>query len=115
MVMVLTFAGKSRRVPMRKLRKSPSVSSCQGFRDLFRDLFRHILFLPKVIFDIYSGTVDDFRVQTDLPGEGQAVHDKGGCEPVEVPEKKFQQTRRILRSRSRRRILKAIGCKRTSR
>ena len=55
--------------------------------------------------DIYSGTVDDFRVQPDLPGEGQAVHDEGGCEPVEVPEEKVQQTRgdtscRIMRSMS---------------
>ena len=51
-------------------------------------LFRHIFFCQKYFFDIYSGTVDDFRVQTDLPGEGQAVHNKGGCEPVEVPEEK---------------------------
>ena len=54
MVVMRTFAGKSRRVPMRKLRKSPSVSSCQRFRDLFRapvrDLEIYSEFLPGDIF-----------------------------------------------------------------
>ena len=38
---IITFAGKSRSVPMRKFRKSPSVSSCYRFVQ-FGNIFRNI-------------------------------------------------------------------------
>ena len=63
-----TLAGKSSRVPMRKFKKSPSVSSCQ----------ERVMKLPE-------------NVQTHLPGEGQPVHDEGSGEPVEVPAGEIDQ------------------------
>ena len=34
------------------------------------------------------------NVETNLPGEGQPVHDEGGSEPVEVPAKGINQKKK---------------------